>query len=74
MPAEGEPAFHYNRPMKLLVFSDIHNDMDALAALMDSDADYYIAAGDTVSWARGLDEAGRVWHARAQSLGPAGEP
>ncbi len=46
--------------MRLLVFSDIHNDLAALAKLMDLDADYYIAAGDTVSWAKGLDKAGEI--------------
>lgn len=54
--------------MRLLVFSDIHNDTDALWALMDREADYYIAAGDTVSWARGLDEAGRILARRAPNV------
>lgn len=51
--------------MRLLIFSDIHNDLAALAKLMDLDADYYIAAGDTVSWARGLEQAGEVLARRA---------
>jgi Icc-related predicted phosphoesterase len=41
---------------RLLVFSDIHNDVRALEKLMDVEADYYFAAGDLVSWARGLDK------------------
>jgi hypothetical protein len=39
---------------RLLVFSDIHNDRQALQSLMNIDADYYFAAGDLVSWGRGL--------------------
>ena len=54
---------------RLLVFSDIHNDRQALQSLMNMDADYYFAAGDLVSWARGLDKmaepmkrhAGRIY-------------
>lgn len=46
--------------MKLLVFSDIHNDTRALAKLMDVEADYYFAAGDLVTWARGFDKIGPV--------------
>lgn len=41
--------------MRILVFSDIHGDRDALDALMEQEADLYIAAGDLVSWGRGLD-------------------
>src|ERR1051326_37135 len=41
---------------RLLVFSDIHNDVRALEKLMDVEADYYFAAGDLVSWARGLEK------------------
>ncbi len=50
---------------RLLIFSDIHNDARALAKLMDMEADYYIAAGDLVSWARGLDKMGEVMKRRA---------
>ena len=54
---------------RLLVFSDIHNDVKALEKLMAVEADYYVAAGDLVSWARGLDKmaepmkrhAGRIY-------------
>ena len=44
--------------MKLLIFSDIHSDLKSLTRLMDIEADYYIAAGDLVSWSRGLEAAG----------------
>src|SRR5271170_7669842 len=48
-----------------LIFSDIHNDARALEKLMDIDADYYFAAGDLVSWARGLDNMGEIMKRRA---------
>jgi Icc-related predicted phosphoesterase len=51
--------------LKLLIFSDIHNDLKALARLMDTEADYYFATGDLVSWARGLDACGGMLHRRA---------
>ncbi|MEZ5354034.1 MAG: metallophosphoesterase [Bryobacteraceae bacterium] len=51
--------------MKLLVFSDIHSDLRALEKLMAIEADYYFAAGDLVSWARGLDKAGPILAKRA---------
>jgi Icc-related predicted phosphoesterase len=41
---------------RLLIFSDLHNDVHALEKLMDIEAGYYFAAGDLVSWARGLDK------------------
>ena len=44
--------------MKLLIFSDLHNDVRALEKLAATEADYYFAAGDLVSWARGLDKMG----------------
>jgi len=48
-----------------LIFSDIHNDGRALEKLMAIDADYYFAAGDLVSWARGLDKMGEAMKRRA---------
>jgi uncharacterized protein len=53
---------------RLLVFSDIHNDANALNRLMDVEADYYFAAGDLVSWARGLDKMGEVMKHRADRV------
>jgi uncharacterized protein len=50
---------------RLLVFSDIHNDARALKKLMAVDADYYFAAGDLVSWGRGLDQMGEIMQPRA---------
>jgi Icc-related predicted phosphoesterase len=54
--------------MKLLIFSDIHNDARALNHLMDTEADYYFAAGDMVTWARGMDKIGPVLARRADRL------
>ena len=50
---------------RLLIFSDIHNDRQALQRLIDIDADYYFAAGDLVSWARGLDKMAEPMKRRA---------
>jgi Icc-related predicted phosphoesterase len=46
--------------VKLLIFSDIHNDWKTLAGLLDMEADYYIAAGDQVTWARGIEPCGEL--------------
>src|SRR5258705_4548455 len=51
--------------MRILIFSDIHNDLRALRQLIDSEADYYVAAGDLVSWERGLDSCGEILEAKA---------
>src|SRR5438874_10126164 len=48
-----------------LIFSDIHNDARALEKLMAIEADAYFAAGDLVSWARGLDKMGEILKPRA---------
>ncbi len=54
--------------MKLLIFSDIHNDAVALTRLMSIEADYYFCAGDLVNWARGLDAMGDIMKARADRM------
>jgi Icc-related predicted phosphoesterase len=51
--------------VKLLIFSDIHNNPKALERLMETNADYYFAAGDLVSWAKGLDACGEILKRRA---------
>ena len=51
--------------MKILVFSDIHGDYGALERLMETEADYYFAAGDLCSWGRGLDRCGEILQRRA---------
>ncbi len=54
--------------MRLLVFSDIHGDLRSLERLMATEADYYIAAGDLVSWARGLDRVGEIMRPKADRV------
>jgi hypothetical protein len=54
--------------MRLLVFSDIHNDQAALERLMRIEADYYFAAGDLVSWGRGLEECGEILRRRGERV------
>jgi uncharacterized protein len=50
---------------RVLIFSDIHNDTVSLKKLMAIEADAYFAAGDLVSWGRGLTKMGEAMRARA---------
>ena len=54
--------------MKLLVFSDIHNDWKALERLLRIEADFYVAAGDLVTWERGFDECGALLQSRGERV------
>jgi len=54
--------------VKALIFSDIHNHRPALEKLMAVDADVYFAAGDLVSWGRGLHQMGEVMKPRAERV------
>jgi Icc-related predicted phosphoesterase len=54
--------------LKLLIFSDIHNDWKALERLLATEADYYIAAGDQVTWARGLERCGEILQKRSDRV------
>ena len=54
--------------MKLLIFSDVHNDWKTLEELLGVQADYYIAAGDQVTWARGFDRCGEILARRAAQV------
>lgn len=54
--------------MKVLVFSDIHSDLAALSRLMDIEADYYVAAGDLVNFARGLEKVGEILKSRGKKV------
>jgi Icc-related predicted phosphoesterase len=55
--------------MRVLVFSDLHGDRAQLERLMEQEADYYVAAGDLVSWGRGLEAMGAVLRQRAGRVG-----
>ena len=54
--------------MKLLIFSDIHADLNALEKLVATEADYYFAAGDLVNWARGLERVGPLLAKQADKM------
>lgn len=54
--------------MKLLIFSDIHGDWKTLEKLLATDADYFIAAGDQVSWQCGLERCGEILASRAERM------
>lgn len=54
--------------MRILVFSDIHADWKTLERHMETEADYYVAAGDLVSWARNMDRAGEILSRRADKV------
>src|ERR1051326_9314297 len=64
----GSPSSHDGRVPRALFFSDPHNDVRALQRLMNIEADYYFAAGDLVSWARGLEKMGEPMKARAERV------
>jgi Icc-related predicted phosphoesterase len=53
---------------KLLLFSDIHSDWKTLERILSVEADFYISAGDQVSWARGLERAGEILHSRGDRV------
>ncbi len=54
--------------MKLLIFSDIHGDKNALERLMDTEADYYFAAGDLCDWGRGIERLGPIMQVHAERM------
>ena len=53
---------------RLLIFSDIHNDWVTLERILDVEADYYISAGDQVTWGRGLDRCGQILKTRGDKV------
>ncbi|MGA1997377.1 MAG: metallophosphoesterase [Bryobacteraceae bacterium] len=54
--------------MKLLIFSDIHNDWKTLERLLAVEADLYVSAGDQGTWAKGLERAGEVLSGRGDKV------
>jgi Icc-related predicted phosphoesterase len=54
--------------VKVLIFSDIHNDARALEKLMATEADYYFCAGDLVYWGRTLDAMGEILQKRGEKV------
>ena len=53
---------------KLLLFSDIHNDWKTLERILSVEADYYISAGDLLTWSKGLDRCGEILKARGDKV------
>jgi uncharacterized protein len=58
----------YDALLKLLIFSDIHNDWNTLERLLGVDADFYISAGDQVTWSKGLDRCGQILQSRGDKV------
>jgi uncharacterized protein len=54
--------------LRLQIFSDIHNDWPALERLLSVDADYYIAAGDQLTWSRGMEQCGEILQSRGDRV------
>jgi hypothetical protein len=54
--------------LKLLIFSDIHNDWKTLERVLGVEADFYIAAGDQVTWSKGLDRCGQILQTRGDKV------
>jgi len=54
--------------VKLLIFSDIHGDLQALEKAMATEADYYFAAGDLANWGQGLDRCGKILASRGERV------
>jgi Icc-related predicted phosphoesterase len=54
--------------LKLQIFSDIHNDWSTLERLLTVEADYYISAGDQVSWGKGLERCGEILRTRGDKV------
>lgn len=54
--------------MKLLIFSDIHNDWKTLERLLNVEADFYISAGDQLTWSKGLERCGQILEPRGDKV------
>jgi uncharacterized protein len=54
--------------LRLLIFSDIHNDWKTLERLLGVEADFYIAAGDQVTWGKGIERCGEILATRAEKM------
>jgi uncharacterized protein len=53
---------------KLLIFSDIHNDWRTLERILSVEADFYVSAGDQVTWGKGLDRCGQILKTRGEKV------
>jgi len=57
-----------SNPIRLLIFSDIHNDWKRLETLLATEAEFYIAAGDQVTWSKGIERCGEILHTRGDKV------
>ena len=53
---------------RLLIFSDIHNDWKTMETILSVEADFYISAGDQVTWGRHLDRCGQILKTRGDKV------
>jgi uncharacterized protein len=54
--------------VKILIFSDIHGDVRALARIVAQPADVYICAGDLATFGKGLEKCGKVLEPLGEKL------
>jgi Icc-related predicted phosphoesterase len=54
--------------VKVLVFSDIHGDVRALARIVAQSADVYICAGDLATFGKGLEKCGKALESLGEKL------
>ena len=54
--------------MKVLIFSDIHGDVRALAWIVAQPADLYICAGDLATFGKGLEKCGKALEPLGEKL------
>ncbi|HXO88405.1 MAG TPA: metallophosphoesterase [Candidatus Acidoferrales bacterium] len=54
--------------MKVLIFSDIHGDVRALARIVGQPADVYICAGDLATFGKGLEKCGKALESLGEKL------
>ncbi len=54
--------------MRLQIFSDVHNDWKTLEHLLSVEADYYIAAGDQITWSKGIERCGEILRSRGDKV------
>jgi Icc-related predicted phosphoesterase len=58
--ADAKAAGEGDYSMRVLVFSDIHGDLKALARIVAQPSDVYIDAGDLATFGKGLERCGEV--------------
>jgi uncharacterized protein len=54
--------------VKVLIFSDIHGDVRALARIVAQPVDVYICAGDLATFQKGLDKCGKALESLGEKL------